>query len=212
MHMYVYFRCQSLIFLLSFIMWLFCVDRDGPTERWGVKQVLGQCSEGTILWRPPRGALRITLQLPTSPYVLACFSMATEHTRAKLSIEDKDNPHGIRDLAFTDHLPKQVTQEICVKGIHNVTLYIESHMDSKAETVGKVLLTYDLEAIDKKHFQDDLQGRQLYFKCVSSQMSPSLFQIHNITFFKLLKDWDIHNTIHSWLSQFLNSNKAYLLP
>ena len=124
-----------------------------------MKQVQGQCAEGSILWRPPRGALRITLGLPSSDYVLACFSLSSEHTRTKLSIEDKGTPHGLRDLVYTDHLPKQVTPEVCIKGIHNVTLYIESQMDRKAETVGKVLFTYDLEALDKKHFQDDLQGK-----------------------------------------------------
>ena len=147
-----------------------CVSRDEPVLGRGVRQAKGSCSEGSVDWRNPWGAVRIFLQpRHTSSRhregqpqgFRACFTASTSHqVVVKLSLEREEiyqvHTEPLESLAILNASLQEdsLLQETCVDSPsldQPVILYAEAGIDDVQQNImmatlfGHFILDYDLE-------------------------------------------------------------------
>ena len=134
-----------------------CLFRDNTDEPKGVRNIEALCSEGRVLWKHPYGALRITLQLASSP-LKACIKSSAQFTIAKISLENTDD---LRTLVTLNPEQPHMQRELCLDSPSGVvTLYIEAQpTDIYSTTIGEVSLDYDLQKLLPHVTDDTLEGK-----------------------------------------------------
>uniref|UniRef100_T1J800 NTR domain-containing protein n=1 Tax=Strigamia maritima TaxID=126957 RepID=T1J800_STRMM len=116
---------------------------DHPNQERGVQPVYLRCSQGTVFWRWPRGALRIVLRMGSAgrDFKGCLRANSSESARVRVYLEGKQKLHLL--FAATDGRPSQLPR--CFNSHHGqVALYVEadtasSSLDDRFEFI------YDLQ-------------------------------------------------------------------